>query len=74
MKYGLHFTNSAKELDWLRETDKSISVWNTQDEADDWRKKHTVNPKIYTVKKVTSKIIKEDQEKIIHDDRSFKIE
>jgi hypothetical protein len=75
MKYGLHFTNTSKEEDWLRESDKSICIWNSADEADDWRKKHTVNPKIYDVKKVTPKIIKEDQEKYgSNNERSFKIE
>ena len=75
MKYGLYFTNTSKQEDWLRESDKSISIWNSADEADNWRKNHTVNPKIYIVKKVTSKIIKYDQEKNgFEHDRPFKIE
>ena len=75
MKYGLHFTNTAKQEDWLRESDKSICIWDSADEADEWRRKYTVNPKVYIVKKVTTKIIKEDQEKNGNEDeRPFKLE
>lgn len=61
MKFGLFFVNSNNDEDWLRESDKNISVWSSQKEADDWRKNHTVNPQKYTVKKVTPKIIQEDK-------------
>ena len=33
MKYGLYITSSG---DWLREADKSISLWNTIEDADKW--------------------------------------
>lgn len=61
MKFGLFLINSEN---WLREADKSISIWETADEADEWRRKYTVDPKKYTVKKITPKIIREDQELI----------
>lgn len=64
MKFGLFLTNSSKESDWLREADKSICIWETVEEADEWRRKYTVDPKKYTVKRVTPKIIREDQELI----------
>jgi len=62
MKFGLHFTNANKEEDWIRESDQSISIWETPEEAEKWRKSHTVTPSKYSVKKVTPKIIKEDSE------------
>lgn len=75
MKYGLHFISANKEEDWIRESNRYISQWNTYEDADDWRKKHTVSPKNYTVKKITSKILKEDQQKLMGDcDGLFKIE
>lgn len=74
MKYGLHFINSNKEQDWMRESDRNISVWDTYEEADDWRKKYTVSPKNYTVKKVTPKLIREDKEKSGDKNGLFKIE
>lgn len=61
MKFGLFFVNSHNNEDWLRESDKSISIWSSQKEADEWRKNHTVNPQKYIVKKVTPKIIQEDK-------------
>jgi hypothetical protein len=60
MKFGLFFTNANNEEDWMRESNRSISIWNSQKEADDWRKNHTVNPNKYEVKRVTPKIIAED--------------
>ena len=65
MKFGLYFINSAGTPDWLRESDKSISIWNTSKEADDWRKEYTVIPNKYEVKKVTPKILKEDRESFL---------
>jgi hypothetical protein len=62
MKFGLHFTNSNGDEDWMRESDKSISIWESQKEADDWRRNHTVNPQRYDVKRVTPRILKEDKE------------
>jgi hypothetical protein len=62
MKYGLYFINSEKKSDWLRESDKSIAIWDTESEADKWRRNHTVNPSKYTVKKVNKKVIDEDME------------
>jgi len=62
MKFGLHFTNSNGDEDWMRESDKSISIWESQKEADDWRRNHTVNPQGYDVKRVTPRILKEDKE------------
>ena len=46
----------------MRESDKSISIWESQKEADDWRRNHTVNPQRYDVKRVTPRILKEDKE------------
>jgi hypothetical protein len=63
-KYGLFFENSSKQKDWLRESDKTIAVWDTPEEAEKWRKSHTVYPNKYSVKKVTSKIIEEDSKDI----------
>lgn len=60
MKYGLYFINSEKKSDWLRETDKSIAVWDSESEADKWRRNYTVVPSKYTVKKVTKKVIEND--------------
>jgi hypothetical protein len=65
MKYGLNFENANKINDWMRESDKSISIWESQEEADEWRKNHTVFPNKYTVKRVTPRIIKEDQEQFL---------
>jgi hypothetical protein len=62
MKFGLFFVNANGEEDWMRESDRSISLWASQKEADDWRKNHTVNPNRYNVKKVTPKIIAKDLE------------
>jgi hypothetical protein len=62
MKYGLHFINAKGEEDWLRESSKDISTWESSKDADDWRKNHTVNPNGYEVRKVTPKIIKSDIE------------
>jgi hypothetical protein len=61
MKYGLYITSSG---DWLREADKSISLWNTIEDADKWRRNYTVFPKKYEAKRVTPKIIREDSESI----------
>lgn len=61
MKFGLFLINSAKQPDWLRECNNEISIWPTAEEADEWRRKYTVEPKKYTVKKVTLKTIREDQ-------------
>ena len=33
MKFGLQFTNANKEEDWIRESDQSISIWETPEEA-----------------------------------------
>lgn len=63
MKFGLYLINSAKDPDWLRESDKSISIWETVDEAEKWRKTNTVVPSKYSVKKITKKIIEEDSKK-----------
>jgi hypothetical protein len=57
MKYGLYIFESG---DWLREADKSISIWPSSEEAEKWRKNYTVHPSKYSVKKVDSKIINED--------------
>lgn len=51
MKFGLQFTNANKEEDWIRESDQSISIWETPEEAEKWRKSHTVTPSKYSVKK-----------------------
>ena len=59
MKYGLVITESG---DWLRESNKTIALWESQEEAERWRKHQTVFPNKYSVKKVTPKIIKEDSE------------
>lgn len=64
MKYGLYFINSEKKHEWLRENDKSISVWDSESEAEKWRKNHTVTPSKYTVKKVNKKVLDEDAESI----------
>ena len=64
MKYGLYFINSEKKSDWLREVDKSIAVWESESEAEKWRKNHTVVPSKYSVKKVNKKVIEEDAENI----------
>jgi len=63
MKFGLYLINSAKDPDWLRESDNSISIWETFDEAERWRKTNTVVPSKYSVKKITKKIIEEDSKK-----------
>lgn len=60
MKFGLYFVHLNGNEDWLRESDKSISIWPSEKEADRWRKNHTVNPNRYEVRKVTPKILKED--------------
>jgi hypothetical protein len=59
MKYGLYI-KKADDGEWMRESDKSISLWDNIKEANDWRKNHTVFPERYIVKEVTAKIIKED--------------
>lgn len=61
MKFGLHFINANKEEDWIREPDQSISIWETAEEAEKWRKSNTVIPSKYSVKKITKKIIDEDK-------------
>jgi hypothetical protein len=61
MKYGLFIIDSE---DWLREADKTIAIWETSEDAEKWRKNQTVFPNKYSVKKVTPKIIKEDQDSL----------
>jgi hypothetical protein len=65
MKYGLHFENANKQMDWMRESDKTISIWESESEADSWRRNHTVFPNKYTVKRVTPKIIENDKEQFL---------
>lgn len=62
MKFGLYFKNSNGLYDWIREPDRSISIWSDKGAADSWRKTHTVSPAKYEVKKVTPKVIKEDRD------------
>lgn len=57
MKFGLYIDQSDE---WMRESDKTISIWETADEADKWRRNHTVHPSKYQVKKVTHKVLEED--------------
>jgi len=57
MKFGLYIEHSDE---WMRESDNTISVWKTTEEADKWRRNHTVVPSKYQVKKVTEKIIEND--------------
>lgn len=59
--FGLLIAGS-KENDWLREDDKSIALWKSREEADRWRRNHTVHPSKYEVKKVTASTIRKDKE------------
>jgi len=61
--YGL-FISGSKDSNWLREDDRSIAIWKSREEAEKWRKNHTVAPQKYEVKKVTPKIIKKDIEEM----------
>jgi hypothetical protein len=60
MKYGLAYTTTKGEPEWLRESNKTISVWDSVKEANDWRKKHIYFSEKYIVKQVTPAIIKSD--------------
>lgn len=62
MRFGLFFINSAGDEDWLRESNREISIWDSSTEADKWRRDHTVFPNKYEVRRVTPKILKEDEE------------
>jgi len=59
-KFGLFIVNGDKD-DWMRESDKSISIWDSKEEAESWRKNYTVHPSKYQVKLVSSKTLKEDK-------------
>lgn len=59
--FGLSFSGS-KGSDWIREDDKSIAIWKSREEADRWRRNHTVYPSKYEVKKVTASTIRKDKE------------
>lgn len=61
-KFGLYI-NDDKNPDWMRESDRTISVWDNKEEAEKWRKTHTVNPSRYEVRLLSKRKIKEDQEK-----------
>ena len=61
MKFGLYFENSQKQMDWMRESDKSISLWDSAKEATAWKKNHTLTPNKYVVTEVTEEIIIADR-------------
>lgn len=49
MKYGLWCINSKC---WMMESRHDIALWDSDKEADKWRRNHTVHPDNYLVKKV----------------------
>ena len=49
MKYGLWCKNLK---DWMMENKNDIAYWDSDKEADKWRRNHTVHPDSYEVKKL----------------------
>ena len=49
MKYGLWCKNLK---DWMMENKNDVAYWDSDKEADKWRRNHTVHPDSYEVKKL----------------------